>query len=159
MTIYKPNSLNNFFNPKELIKVKVSKLYVGYVFTNKVNYINVKNTIHYKYAVEEILNLKSGLENKYNDYHKKTGHNTNSISYRKLIRNIKDTGYNSNLFPILVYRSLSRIYPLKRWDVIDGFHRLAILSAMGHEEVEVAVCKYKYKNKLKKIFQKLVYNI
>jgi hypothetical protein len=158
MPIQKPEHLSNFYCQNNRIKVKVSKLYVGYAKGKNINYTNVKNTIHYKFASSE-LKLVGDLDKEYNDYHLNTGHDTNSVSYRRLIRVISEDGYNSKDYPILVYRSLSRPYPIKRWDVIDGFHRLAILSALGVEEVEVVVCKYKYKNKIKQIFQNIIYGI
>lgn len=61
----------------------------------------------------------------------------------ELIESFRANGYDFENRPILVFRSWRRPWPINRWDVADGFHRLAILAAMGERHIQVAILKQK----------------
>jgi hypothetical protein len=151
-----PNFLYNF----KLIgykNVEISNLYVG-LLSNKhsLDYVNIEKTPHHKLAKSYIFNSlnKDELKKEYINYLKIQSTSHAIGKFENLINDIKNNGYNFEESPILVWRHWSRPLPLNRLDVADGFHRLAILSALGYSKINVAVIKRK-ENFLKRIANKL----
>ena len=150
-----PNFLCDF-KFKEFTYVEICNLYVG-LLSNKniVNYVKIKNTPHYKYAQSYIFDTSDKNEHKKNyiNYLKIQSAEHTIEKFEDLINNMKENGYNSERSPILVWRHWSRPLPLKRLDVADGFHRLAILSALGYSNISVAILIRK-ENIFKRIINK-----
>lgn len=157
----------NKYEADRLELVNVNCLYVGLVDINsgQLTYDLITNTPHYYFAQSIIYNNKKldvGCSSylNYGHYFKINPKNASSPKqFIKLTKKIIDEGYDFRNYPVLVYRHWSRPFPLRRLDVVDGFHRLAIQAALG--ETKIMVCKLKYKqsfyirlfNKLKKIFE------
>ena len=138
--------------------VKLENLYIGYVYPNNTTqYISIFSTPHYKLARylcnpnEDDLNR---LKHDYKQYHSNSNESERLKNFMNLIFEIKSNGYNWKDSPILVWRNWRRPLPINRYDVADGFHRLAILAALGNKEIFVAKINYK-----KSIFQRLAFKI
>ena len=142
--------------------VSVDKVYVGLINSNleKIKYVNVKKSPHY-YFVCEYLGIKSSYKQStinYFDYIKSNTRDLKSeIKFIQLIESIKKNGYNYKENPILVYRTIKKPFPLGRFFTADGFHRLSILAALGHKNINVGVLKRKqsFISRLKKRFNEI----
>jgi hypothetical protein len=144
----------NKFESDRLEMVNVDSLRVGLIDINSdhVSYILINKTPHYYFAKSIIDSEKkfdiggSGYLN-YNHYFEANRENTSTPKqFIELTNKIIEDGYNFTNYPVLVYRHWSRPFPLRRLDVVDGFHRLAILAALG--ETEIMICKLRYKNSI-----------
>ena len=108
---------------------------------NDIKYINVRESPHY-FSVLEYLNNNNKNFTHYNKYIKLNPNDPRSdINFIKLINSIKANGYNFRESPILVFKSYKRPLPFGRYDVADGFHRLAILAALDVNKLNIAVLK------------------
>jgi len=122
--------------------VNIDRLYVGLlpVSGRLASYVPVYDTPHYSFARHILEGVKWESVNGYRDYvHYASlhAHASTEDVFRELIFSIKRSGYDSTNRPIFVFRSWRRPWPLSRWDVADGFHRLAVLAAMGEEFITV----------------------
>lgn len=141
-----PNFLKENFCFSHFKVMKIDRLYVGYIDPNigNIKYINIKKTPHY-YFVCEYLGVKIKLKENiidYNDYIASNPLDLRSKSkFIKLINSINKNGYDFKESPILVFNTIRRPFPLGRFDVADGFHRLSILAALNTINIEVAVLK------------------
>jgi hypothetical protein len=142
----------NKYEADRLEMVNVDSLRVGLIDINSghVSYILINKTPHYYFAKSIIDSEKkldvggSGYLN-YNHYYEVNPKNASTPKqFIELTKKIIEDGYDFTNYPVLVYRHWSRPFPLRRLDVVDGFHRLAILAALG--ETEIMVCKLKYKH-------------
>lgn len=120
------------------IHVFISQLNVRLAGSSQ--YINVKCTPHYIFVRnvlygEAIVPINDYKD--YKDYIKNHWHPCDEKKFIDLIYEIKEKGYECDKSPILVYRSIRRLWPLDRYDVVDGFHRLAILEAIGLRNIKV----------------------
>ncbi|MDB2389803.1 ParB/RepB/Spo0J family partition protein [Alphaproteobacteria bacterium] len=127
--------------------VKLENIYIGYAYPNNTTqYKSIFSTPHFKLAKylcnpnEEDLNL---LKQDYKQYHSNSDESEKLKKFMNLIFEIQSNGYNWKDTPILVLRNWRRPLPLNRYDVADGFHRLAILAALGYEDIKVARLHYK----------------
>jgi hypothetical protein len=142
--------------------VNIDRIYVGLINSNlgNIKYINIKKTPHY-YFVCEYLGIKNKQEESiinYYDYIKSNPLDRRSKQkFIELIDSIKRNGYIFQELPILVFKTVKRPVPYGRFDVLDGFHRLAILAALDSVNVNVAVLKRKHSvfMRLKKILSEL----
>ena len=158
-TIFLPRFLSVEFKLGDYKEVPISCLRVGLIgnSANNIKYVSIENTPHYSFALNFIHNLNTQKTFEYLSYecyveaHPST---CSSEQFIDLIHKIKKNGYNSKSNPIMVFRHWSRPFPLKSLDVADGFHRLAILAALGKTKIRVCKLEYKY-NIFLRIFRKL----
>ena len=142
-----PSFINKFFYSFKLKRVKIENLFVGLnnSKTRKTEYINIKNTPHYFFALKYIESRNIPPLNDfiiYQDYIDSNPEDPRSkVKFLSLIDSIMKNGYNFEESPILVFYSFKRPFPFQRWDVADGFHRLAILAALGNENIKVLILK------------------
>jgi hypothetical protein len=129
--------------------VDVKNLYVGLlsISENCVIYVPVHKTPHYVFARNVIFNEKthsiSGYEH-YKHYSEKNPDACSEKRYISLIKDIANNGYDWKNRPILVFQNWRRPFPRARKDVADGFHRLAVLAALGENKVCVGTLRYKH---------------
>lgn len=122
----------------------IDYLRVGLKVNGVIQYIKIFETPHFKLAKQLIENKLNVSVTKY-DYikyiHNAEQNDHSFEQYVALLGDIKSSGYNSKLYPILVYSKIFDFVTLnsKIRYVLDGFHRLAILTALG--ENEITVCK------------------
>jgi hypothetical protein len=148
-----PDFLSDKFQVDKLGIVYVSSLRVGLVDLNscRIRYIPVNRTPHY-YFVKSVINNEKEEEcgdygySNYSHYSEVNSKACHPEQFIKLTNKIIDDGYNYTSYPILVFRHWRRPLPIWRLDVADGFHRLAVLAALG--ETKIMVCKLKYKNNI-----------
>ena len=144
-----PSFLSNFFYVFEFRDVKIEKLFVGLRYSDKrkIEYLNILKTPHYFFALNNIDSKIKFLKNEPINYQSYIDSNQDDPRSKErftvLIDSIKKNGYNFKESPILVFRTFKRPLPLDRWDVADGFHRLAILAALGNKSIKVAILKRK----------------
>ena len=138
-----PSFLKNNFHFSHYKTIPIDKLFVGFHDSqlNYLKYINIKESPHYFSASQYLRkNNKSLLS--YKKYIKLNPDDPRSeLDFINLIISIKSNGYNFNEYPILVFKSYKRLFPLGRYEVADGFHRLSILAALGVNKLNVAVLK------------------
>lgn len=156
MSVILPSFLSNFLLTTHRKEVDINTLYVGLI-NNKINYISVYETPHYKFA-KKILNDNSKVilaqnSSNYKDYISMNSNSKTEKSFINLIMSIKNKGYDFKSSPILVFKPY-RISFFKRWHVADGFHRLSILAALGNENIEVVILKRRLS-----IFNRLIQRI
>lgn len=153
-----PNFLDDF-KFKEIKKVEISNLFVGLLSkNNSIDYVRIKNTPHHKFAQSYIFDSsnKEELKNEYINYLNIQPTEHSVEKFESLIDNIKINGYDFKTTPILVWRHWTRPLPLKRYDVADGFHRLAVLSALGYLNICVTMIEKKdnvYKRAINRIIK------
>ena len=152
----------NKYEADRLEMVNVDSLRVGLIDINSghVSYILINKTPHYYFAKSIIDSEKKfdigGYDYlNYNHYFEVNPKNASTPEqFIELTKKIIEQGYDFTNFPVLVYRHYSRPLPLWHLDVVDGFHRLAVLAALG--ETEIMVCKLKYKHSfIARLFNKL----
>lgn len=127
--------------------VSINKLFVGLKNNKGISYVHILNTPHYWFAKKVIDKEETKIYNDINYYQKYINQYPDSRSeekFLKLINSIQKYGYNFKSSPILVFRSIKRPVPICRWDLADGFHRLATLAALGTLKVEVITLKRKH---------------
>lgn len=156
-----PEFLSSDFYFGQYITVKIEKLYVGLVSSSNrgVIYLSIFKTPHYHFAKNVISGGAAGLITGYESYKDYAYRNRHMLmlseeEFIQLIENIRTNGYDWKNKPIFVFRHWSRPFPIGRWDVADGFHRLAVLAALGEKSVKVATLRYK-----KTIFKRVVNRI
>lgn len=141
-TIYLPEYLKKKWQIDKNGVVDLSLLYVGLVVSgkDKTVYVNIVESPHYMFAryvlFGEEYNTVSGFES-YDQYALFSHHACTEALFVELVCSIIRNGYQFECNPILVYRHWRRPFPLGRWDVADGFHRLAILAALGFKRIPV----------------------
>lgn len=126
--------------------VSMRHLYVGLLPARgrKAIYVSIVSTPHYAFARQILTGETAGPVAGYADYQGYASRHPRTCSARvfeDLIASIKTNGYDAEERPILVFRFWRRPWPPTRWDVADGFHRLAVLAAMGETRVRVATLK------------------
>lgn len=143
-----PEFLKSTYISSDRCTVHINRLYVGLLSISGglVNYVHVYDTPHYTF-VRQILegDVKGSISGyrDYDNYRSIHSHACSNEAFRKLIISIEKNGYDYENRPILVFRSWRRPWPLNRWNVADGFHRLAVLAAMGERYIHVATLKQK----------------
>ena len=133
--------IENKFVPIGYRIVNISNLYVGIIYPDLTkNFVKITKTPHYQFAMNILHGHTvvpvSGYQD-YEHYVELNWHPCDSASFVKLIRSIQEEGYDADNRPILVAKSLWRPLPVNRLDVIDGFHRLAVLAALGTKKFKV----------------------
>ncbi|HRS10915.1 MAG TPA: ParB/RepB/Spo0J family partition protein [Sedimentisphaerales bacterium] len=126
--------------------ISMHRLYVGLLPTSghKPTYVSVIRTPHYAFARQVLTGEAAAPVAGYDDYQQYASRHRRTSSpraFEDLIASIRTNGYDAEEHPILVFRFWRRPWPLTRWDVADGFHRLAVLAAMGETKVRVATLK------------------
>lgn len=143
-----PIYLRTHFQIKDFRVLNIDNIYVGLKNKkkNKIDYVYVKQTPHFQF----VQNFLFGIPNKntlgyidYNDYISTNPDARSEKRFIELINSIKDNDYDFVNSPILVFRPTRFFYFFKRWYVADGFHRLAILTALGQEKIFVSTLKNK----------------
>jgi len=122
-----------------------------------VKYLPVVETPHYIYVLHEQFGAPLRHMHGYKDYSQYLSIHPQSHSeeqFRQLIKDIRTNGYDWKNQPILVFRHWSRPLHMNRWDVADGFHRLAILTALGESSVIVGTLKAK-KSMFKRVWSRI----
>jgi len=146
-----PNFLSDKFKIESLKLVNIDCLYVGLLGrnTNRIRYVSIKKTPHYYFVKNFIDDENMSYDSErlsYGDYSEINSDACSVDDFIKLIENIMSNGYIYKESPICVFKHWSRPLPVWRLDVADGFHRLAVLAALG--ETKIMVCKLKYKNNI-----------
>lgn len=127
--------------------VDINSLNVGlHLMSGQVKYVSVIDTPHYMF-VRNILKgdgvqIVHGYKN-YAQYISLYSPSASINRFIKLIESIQVNGYDSKNKPILVFRNWRRPWPINRWDVADGYHRLAVLAALGERFIKVGTLQYK----------------
>ena len=126
--------------------VHIDDLFVGLAPISGGNafYVKITQTPHYMFVRSKLFGEPGKPAHGYLDYAHYVSVNPRNDavkSFSTLIESIKDSGYDSAINPIFVFRSWRRLFPLKRWDVADGFHRLAVLAALGKNAVPVVTLR------------------
>jgi hypothetical protein len=122
-------------------------------------YVPVVETPHYAFVREVLVGESLWPVRGYHSYSQYIGlhpHPRTDEGFIELIESFRATGYDAQTRPVLVFRSWRRPWPLTRWDVADGFHRLAILAAMGEQHIHVATLKPK-RGILHRLMEKVLY--
>lgn len=139
------------------LQLPLNKLYVGLRAKNSdvINYVNVRDTPHFFFVKNFLegspISSVHGYEN-YSEYLAEYWHPLNEDSFKNLIISIRENGYDADTRPILAVRSIRTPLPLGRYQVLDGFHRLAILAALGHHTVKVCRMRKKRRFMIKRFF-------
>ena len=129
--------------------INISNLYVGLrpITGGRTVYVLVFKAPHYVFArnvlFKEDLYPVSGYQS-YRQYSEINQRGCSEKQFVGLIKDITDNGYDWENRPILVFRNWRRFFPLGRWDVADGFHRLAVLAALGEKNIKVGTLRYKH---------------
>jgi hypothetical protein len=144
-----PDFIKEEFKIFDRRKVKLSTLYVGLISIDSgvLQYVPVTQTPHYYFVRQELFGEKIGPVSEYRNYQHYADVNAHACSqdnFKRLIHSIRLDKYNYEQWPILVFRYWRRPLPLFRWDVADGFHRLAVLAALGYKYIEVTTLRPKY---------------
>ena len=144
-----PDFLEKDFYFYSFSKININNLYVAIhpINSTKPHFISIYETPHYQFVQKTIFNRDPKKVFNYENYFQYAEINKKACSeeeYTFLINNILVNGYNWKKHPIFIYRNWRRIFPISRWNVADGFHRLAILAALNFNEIEVGILKYKY---------------
>ena len=144
-----PKFVNNEFKFNCFSIVKIENIYVGLkpIYISKPIYTSIYKTPHYAFAKQIISGQKVDQQTGYSDYKHYSQINKTSCSEEKycdLIDSFLKTGYDWQQNPILVFKNWRRPVPFNRWDVADGFHRLAILAALDFQIINVGLLKYKF---------------
>ena len=148
--VFLPSFIRSSFVYVGIESVKVSDLYVGLLSMNEVTaikYVSIFDTPHFAYACHVLHNQKLSSKFTYLDYLRYKELHSQSHSeagFNSLIYSMLKGGYDWQTRPVLVFRNWRRLYPFHRRDVADGFHRLAILAAMGEENIKVGLLHHKY---------------
>ncbi len=158
--MYLPPFLSDLYVFKCYKLVSINQFYVGLydIEGRVVKYVPVIETPHYMFVKSIITNSNEQSIYDFRDYEHYRTICPSACSVKKfieLIESIKSNGYDSDNKPILVFRTLRRPYPLVRWDVADGFHRLAILAALGESSIRVATLRTK-KPMINKVIDRLL---
>lgn len=128
--------------------VCIDQLYVGLISLDgsHIYYVPIIETPHYVFARHILKEEPMRCAHKYQSYsHYRAIHpQKHSVDvFKHLMITIKDKGYEWKVSPIFVFRHWRRPFPVDRWDVADGFHRLAILAALGEKKIQVTILRRK----------------
>lgn len=143
-----PDFLSESFSVGCAKTVRIQDLYVGLksVTSRKTIYVNIKDTPHYNFVISVLNNVPeveiSGYKN-YENYININPHPCSRTKFIDLINSMKRSGYDWENKPILVSKHWKRPFPLSRWDVLDGFHRFAVLAAFGQQKINVVTLRRK----------------
>ncbi len=143
-----PLFLDKDFIIKENCTLELPVLYVGllHIVAGLPQYVSVFDTPHYFFARhvlfgERIKPISGYLD--YAHYAKVNSHAWSENKFVGLISSISESGYKFEQHPIFVFRHWRRPLPIGRWDMDDGFHRLAVLAALGKTEISVRTLRAK----------------
>ncbi|MDC0006033.1 ParB/Srx family N-terminal domain-containing protein [Gammaproteobacteria bacterium] len=139
------------------LQLPLKKLYVGLRAKNSdvINYVSVRDTPHFFFVKNFLEGTPISSVHGYEDYSQYLAaywHPLDEDSFKNLIISIRENGYDADTKPILVVRSIRTPLPLGRYQVLDGFHRLAILAALGHHTVKVFRMRKKRRSMIKRFF-------
>lgn len=140
-----PDYLRDDYECWRYVTVDSDRLFVGLRLCqgDRTQYVPVTETPHYVFARHVLLGDRirpvSGYAD-YSHYRSVLPHPCTEEQFTELIESIRRHGYDESR-PIAVFRSWRRPWPLGRWDVADGFHRLAILTVLGHRRLNVVVLR------------------
>lgn len=138
-----PPSLARVFSADSCLLADIDHLFVCLWLRegDRKAYVPIVETPHYAF-VRQVLTGESLWPareyDSYAQYIRLHPHPCTEEQFIELIESFRTSGYDAQARPILVFRSWRRPLPLARWDVADGFHRLAVLAAMGERLVQVA---------------------
>lgn len=141
-----PFFLRKDFNFDKILNIKIDNIYVGLCSpsSSSVSYVSVYRTPHYVFARNVLFNEEIYPVHGYRSYKHYSDINPRVCSegqYVSLLDSIVDSGYDWEKKPILVFRHWKRLFPFSRWDVADGFHRLAVLAALGEKSLNVGILR------------------
>lgn len=146
-----------YFTEKSLISIRSLRVGIIDKKTKKTKYVPIFETPHFHFAKIHITDVYDEKKNKnYNEYIKLNHPNKSETEFRNLIESIIRNNYDHHKYPILVFKSRRRLSFFPKWKVADGFHRLAVISALGHDKVYVGKLKFK-KSFLQKVWEILRY--
>lgn len=141
-----PSHLEKTFQIREYRTVQINNLFVGLSLLHGagVSYVKIHDTPHYLYARHVIHGEPIESNHGYSDYQHYASVNDGACTeyeFFKLIQSISKNSYDHNECPILVFRTWRRQFPLNRWDIADGFHRLAVIAALDQARLTVATLR------------------
>ena len=144
-----PPFLENSFRIHKMRTVDIDNLFVGLLLLNGtgIKYVKIFDTPHYIFAKHIISGEPMQANHGYRSYEHYASVNDGACSEKdfiKLIQSIGEASYDHVASPVLVFRSWRRLLPMNRWDVADGFHRLAVIAALDHESLRVATLRPKH---------------
>lgn len=142
-----PEYLNEY-KFKKFRNINIDKIYVGQYLNNFIKYVNVRNTSHYNFANKYLSgNLNQFDIDKYQKYILSNNQDHEVDNFIKLIEAIKNNEFDFVKHPILVFKNirLPLYFVSGKFCVLDGFHRISILSALGYTSANCAVLTKFYK--------------
>ena len=143
-----PSFLERTFRVHDRRIVDIDRLYVGVrpPEGGAARYQPVNATPHYKFARHVLTGAPVESACGYDSYAQYASlhiHQGTEEQFVQLIEGVRTNGYDVENKPILVYRLWRRPWPPTRWDVADGFHRAAVLAALGQQRVTVVTLRQK----------------
>ena len=143
-----PKHLDAEFYIYKTRKIKLSKLKIK--VTNKEsrkisNYLQIEKTPHFSFVENYLFGKEEkvclGYKN-YEEYNEYNQHHLNVDNFKILINNIITNGFEEKNSKIICLRNFYN--PInKSFKVLDGSHRLAIISVLNFKNVNVAIANYK----------------
>jgi len=142
-----PLFLQKQFEIGELANIHIDDIFVAVKSSSlkTITYTSIYSTPHY-FFIKNYLKNESRLtiDNSYQKYTVDNSDACSSEDFIHLADSINNNGYSHEFKPIYVFKHWTRALPFGRFDVADGFHRLAIIAVLGHTTVTVCKLKYKY---------------
>jgi len=156
---FNKSSINkNLYLENSYRKIKISETKAALrISDNKIKYVKIKETPHYSFVKKYLFN--EDLEEKYNmsyeDYYDKKRTHLSKEEFINLINSISEK-YN-NEEPIILYKGIDDLKNIKYWKIVDGFHRIAILSALNKKTIKARVYRRLKPNIIYRLFEALAY--
>lgn len=154
-----PSHIDSEFYIFKIQKLSLSKLKVKITnkkSTNISTYLPIHETPHFSFVENYLLGKNekvcSGYKS-YKEYNSYNKHHLNEINFQKLIDNIISNGFDQNHSKIICLRKFYNPFS-NYFKVIDGSHRLAVISFLKFKHIDVAIANYKnnfFQRKLKNI--------
>tara|TARA_Y100000589_G_scaffold151522_1_gene144486 strand:- start:3604 stop:4107 length:504 start_codon:yes stop_codon:yes gene_type:complete len=143
-----PSHIASEFYISKIEKLSLSDLKVKVTNKNSRNistYLSIKETPHFSFVESYISGKKekfsAGYRN-YKEYNYYNEHHLDEIKFQKLIDNIICNGFNDTNSKIVCLKNFYN--PLINYfKVLDGSHRLAVISFLQFKSVDVAIANHK----------------
>lgn len=137
---------------RKIVHINLLNVGIQLLHSDEKKYTCIYDTPHYMHACHIINDDPLKVSHGYKNYDHYASLNVNVCTeeeFTGLINSINENRYDWEKRPILVFRHWKRPLPIGRWDVADGFHRLAVLAALGERRIKVVTLRPK-----KNLFQR-----
>lgn len=147
--------LDNKYREIKILETKVALR----INDQNIKWIDIQDSPHY-YFVQNHINKTNEYSSKniltYEQYYKNNWTNRSPEYFRDLIDEII-LNYDYKRNPISVFKGIRPFKNIGYWSVVDGFHRIAILSALNIKVFKAKAYKRKNPSLIRKLFEKLAY--